>query len=1088
MKTHCFSLSARLGILVTLATSALSLRAGVFETDFESGLPDTSQVAGSANLDTVGGVSNSAAMKLTLSQNTAETGSWVINDFDGGALIGAFTASFKVLIGSSNATPAFGLSFCFATDLAGSFGVDGAGSGLRIVFDTFDRGGGTAPAIDVYFNGARLATHRVPVSILRTGTNYVDCVVKVNGDGTLDLTYAGRSIYSNFFCYTPISGNWGFGASTGGIADNHWIDNVKIETTPLTGPFVRSVLPGPTGARPDPSVVVRLEDYLSEVNGNSITVAVNGSSGTPQVSKDGAVTTVRYDVPVVLAAGSSNTVRVTFADTSSPPITTTLDYDFSVANYPTVPASSAVEAGVVNQNTPGFLVKVRQADAVLAATLDRAERQLAGTLIDPVTTQPYLNVADSGPGPEGVFSESGVINYDDDPLDAGFFAGDQAVPGIPGSTVDSRDNFAVEITGYLDLPAGVQTIGVRSDDGFRLTIGNSPRDFFALTVGLAATGPGTVETVLVVPQAGVYPIRLVWWEAQGDGNCELYTVNRLGERTLINDRSQPAAVKAYREASATRPYVQSVNPQPGQTGVAASTTIDATLADGSLPVVPESVQLFLNGVPVAPSVNKPTNASITTITYDPPGRLSGLSTNHVRLVYKDAANPAHELSAEWSFVVAESVGGNPPRGQDKQTGLLVLEAEHADQNVAAGGSAWVLQTDNPDYSGDGAMAALPNSGRNVNIDISTSPHLDFKVFFERTGTHYIWIRGLGDSPPGPSADDSVNVGLDGALPETSDRIGNGWVAENGFVWANTTFEDPPARFEVPTTGEHIINFWMREDGFIFDKLLLTPDVNYRPDAQGPPESERLIEKAFQQEAGPDHLLVLEAENFDANTAAGGSQWVRYTTTAGFSGSAAMEASPNQGRNVNIDTSTSPRLDYRVLFVATGTHYVWVRGLGDSPPGPSANDSVNVGLDGALPETSDRIGNGWVAENGYVWANTTFEDPPARFTVASTGEHQVNFWMREDGFIFDKLLLTTNPGYVPDGNGPPESARVPLEQAPEPIRLTIQRSGSQVEIRWTGQGLLESTSSLTNQWLPVPNSTNPMVVTPAQAAAFYRARR
>src|SRR4029078_11077305 len=122
---------------------------------------------------------------------------------------------------------------------------------------------------------------------------------------------------------------------------------------------------------------------------------------------------------------------------------------------------------------------------------------------------------------------------------------------------------------------------------------------------------------------------------------------------------------------------------------------------------------------------------------------------------------------------------------------------------------------------------------------------------------------------------------------------------NGVVWANTTFEDPPARFEVPTTGEHIINFWMREDGFIFDKLLLQPHANYPPEGKGPPESPLLIEKAFQQDAGPDHLLVLEAENFDANTAAGGSQWVRFTTTAGFSGSAAMQASPNQGRNVNI---------------------------------------------------------------------------------------------------------------------------------------------------------------------------------------------
>jgi hypothetical protein len=44
----------------------------------------------------------------------------------------------------------------------------------------------------------------------------------------------------------------------------------------------------------------------------------------------------------------------------------------------------------------------------------------------------------------------------------------------------------------------------------------------------------------------------------------------------------------------------------------------------------------------------------------------------------------------------------------------------------------------------------------------------------------LWLRGFGDGPPGPSADDSVNIGIDGTLPATSDRMGNGWVADNGL--------------------------------------------------------------------------------------------------------------------------------------------------------------------------------------------------------------------------------------------------------------------------------------------------------------------
>jgi len=38
-------------------------------------------------------------------------------------------------------------------------------------------------------------------------------------------------------------------------------------------------------------------------------------------------------------------------------------------------------------------------------------------------------------------------------------------------------------------------------------------------------------------------------------------------------------------------------------------------------------------------------------------------------------------------------------------------------------------------------------------------------------------------------------------------------------------------------------------------------------------------------------------------------------------------------------------------------------------------------------------------------------------------------MREDGFVCDKLVLTTNAAYTPSGNGPPESARVLLSSIP-----------------------------------------------------------
>jgi len=45
---------------------------------------------------------------------------------------------------------------------------------------------------------------------------------------------------------------------------------------------------------------------------------------------------------------------------------------------------------------------------------------------------------------------------------------------------------------------------------------------------------------------------------------------------------------------------------------------------------------------------------------------------------------------------------------------------------------------------------------------------------------------------------------------------------------------------------------------------------------------------------------------------------------------------------------------------------------------------------------------------------------ATVNITTTGVHTLNLWMREDGFVIDKLLLTTNASYMPSGTGVTES--------------------------------------------------------------------
>jgi hypothetical protein len=72
-------------------------------------------------------------------------------------------------------------------------------------------------------------------------------------------------------------------------------------------------------------------------------------------------------------------------------------------------------------------------------------------------------------------------------------------------------------------------------------------------------GRGTAESVvgLNVTQAGVYPLRLIWFNSGGDGDVELYTVSTTdGTRTLVNDTTSASALKAYR----TRTYTPITKP------------------------------------------------------------------------------------------------------------------------------------------------------------------------------------------------------------------------------------------------------------------------------------------------------------------------------------------------------------------------------------------------------------------------------------------------------------------------------------------------------------------------------------------------
>ena len=107
------------------------------------------------------------------------------------------------------------------------------------------------------------------------------------------------------------------------------------------------------------------------------------------------------------------------------------------------------------------------------------------------------------------------------------------------------------------------------------------------------------------------------------------------------------------------------------------------------------------------------------------------------------------------------------------------------------------------------------------------------------------------------------------------------------------------------------------------------------------------------------------------------------------------------------------MKYKVAFpVANGPTlwYIWVRGLGCS----YNNDSVHIGLNNQ-PVASAEDMSGWNS-CGWTWQsvrmNLSRPYVTPNFYTRNSAFHTLNLWMREDGMRVDKIILTTDPNYLP----------------------------------------------------------------------------
>ena len=658
-------------------------------------------------VDGVGYATNASDGYLNLSYATGQSTRIIFSDFDTGSVVQAFTFEADLRIGNGSEAPAdgFSVNYCRANDpvlTGGAFATgqnceanlpeEGTQTGIGIGFDAWNSGGtagalcnvvdqsiGTdVPAVTVRVDGILVKQYATPTanggcadaSSIQTGPYTGDgstaglcwahLKVQLAADGKLNVWWKGTQILTDYqTTYFPSAGRLVFAGRTGGSWQNQHVDNISISTVAATVAQVGSA----TGL-PDGFSIGMTDSGSSVVTPATAeaTATLDGTSVAPLTgSKNGADTTFTYrGFPMLLTPGSTHEVVFACKDGNGNPVTATRS--FTVPNYPTIPAADAVTG--VDTSKVGFKVMPWQSGEQNNTTIYTLE-QLLGyhganeADLTSATNGGYINITDP-------------LNYNINPVsngggDAGNFQTgngypDSLFPGIPGANT-LNGSTALKVLTYLEFTtAGVYEMIVNSDDGFLVTEGKNADDWFALKLGEYNGGKGSsdVSFYVAVPTAGIYPVRLLWENGNGElpgngANLEWLTVKD-GVKYLVNDAAATnvSGVKAYYAGPAPA-YVQIVQPYAGATGLW-PTNCGGILMDGSTTVDGSSIKLYLNGVEApSPAIFKSGLATTVMLTANPTNAASTAlfanGANTAALVWSDSAGTAH--SNAWSFSVVD---------------------------------------------------------------------------------------------------------------------------------------------------------------------------------------------------------------------------------------------------------------------------------------------------------------------------------------------------------------------------------------------------------------------------------------------------
>ncbi len=508
---------------------------------------------------------------------------------------------------------------------------------------------GSAPTVDLYFYYG------------------VNNAIEIPGVDALPFMGAGPFTSANtiYFKSVPVMDGGVTGVfGSGQVALLHGL-SVRM---PAPGPYVKSTFPTGSGVLDDTELRIELLDYVTQVLTNTITLSVNGTLVTPNVTQPGGtgLTVVRFQ-PAGLPE-STNRVRLTFADNGTPSIARTNEYSFRVV-------SRAKAMTVVNidfdgaRNIPG--------PDVLGPTYSGPSAGGGGQVWNGLPADSRL---DDGTDEDNLtLTVADLVNSIGENTGLGFFVSPMGgdVGGAP--TTDPKAQGAL-LSDYIFNNSAANLAG---ESPFSITgLGGAP--FIDLYFYRAA---GTIvvadATTTAFPPDGIFT----------SANTVLFkNVPVVGGTveghfgpgtTVVNGMSVVLPLP--------RPFVKSQSPVGG--GISGDSPIRVELQDYVSEVAPDSIQLHLNGRPVDPTVTKPAGSAVTTIEFQPAQKLPSGSTNRVTLVFSDNSSAPALQTSEFSFVVlneaqAAKIVNIDFNGIRNVPGPDLPGGTYTGQGAAGGGFVW----------------------------------------------------------------------------------------------------------------------------------------------------------------------------------------------------------------------------------------------------------------------------------------------------------------------------------------------------------------------------------------------------------------